>query len=156
MGRDDTVLPVGMQTARRVLGIAGAVALLLGHAPAQPAAASSAALSFPGGCRKADHDSLQSCINPAHDGDRIRIRTNTVAGAIKIGNKSLSLEGADGHRPTIGGTITIKGTTGTRVVSLSRVKAKHGIVVSLTGGANHAVTLRHDTIKAKGSGQGAL
>jgi RTX calcium-binding nonapeptide repeat (4 copies) len=145
-----------MQMARRVLVVAVAFGLLFGHAPAQPAAASSTALSFPGGCRKPDNGSLQSCIHSAHDGDRIRIRADKIGDAIKISNKSLSLEAGAGYRPAIGGTITIKATTGTRRVSVTGVKAKHGMVVNLTGGSNHAVTLHRDMIKAKGSGRGAL
>src|SRR6478609_6732857 len=116
----------------RMLAALAAIALVLGPAPAQVAAASSAALFFPGGCRHQDHGSLQSCIDSAHNGDRIRIRTNAVADRVKINNKSVSLEPGVGYRPVIGGTITIEATTGTRHVSVTGVKAKHGIVVNLT------------------------
>ena len=102
---------------RRVLGMAVAVALLLGPTHAQAAAASSAALFFPGGCRQPDHGRLQSCIHSAHDGDRIRIRTNSIPKAIEISDKSLSLAAGVGYHPAIGGTITINARTGTRTVS---------------------------------------
>src|SRR3954454_22501862 len=103
---------MGMQMATRVLGVAVAVALLIGHAAPQPAAASSAALFFPGGCRHPDRGSLQSCIDSAHDGDRIRIRTERIPDAIEISNKSLSLEAGVGHKPAIRGTIRIEAASG--------------------------------------------
>jgi Ca2+-binding RTX toxin-like protein len=140
----------------RLLAALAAIALVLGSAPAHVSAASSAALFFPGGCRKPDHGSLQSCINSARDGDRIRLRTNTIGDPIRIKNKSISLGPGIGFKPVVSGTITVEAASGTHQVTVDGIKAEHGIVVNLTGGANHQVTLEHDVVKAKGSGQGAL
>jgi hypothetical protein len=141
----------------RPLAALAAIALVLGLGlTAQVAAASPVVLFFPGGCRAPDGGSLQSCIKSARDGDLIRIRTNDIPDPIRIRNKSVSLEPAAGFRPVIGGTMTIEAKTGSRTVTVNGIKARNGIVVNLTGGAGHRVTLNHDTIKAKGSGQGAL
>jgi hypothetical protein len=140
----------------RLLAALAAVALLLGQHPAQVAAASPAALFFPGGCRQPDHGSVQSCIDTAVDGDRISIRTDRYADPIQISDKSVWLVAGAGYTPVFSDLVSIEATSGTRSDRVIGIKSKRGFTINLTGGQNHAVTLANDTIKSKDSVHGAL
>ncbi len=128
------------------LGASASAALgRVGSVPgAQTMPAGGNAWLFPGQCMGAD--TLQHCIDDATNGDLIQVDTDTpIPGSVTI-SKSISLNSAPGFHATILGGAQITATSGTLAVYLHDLSFDGGVQVTLTGGADHYVTLDHLTV----------
>ena len=109
------------------------------------AAVGPATWHFPGDCN--GQATLQGCItNVAQPGDTIEIVTDTTISETPTITKSLTLDSGSGFHGSISGGVHVTATSGTLDVSLHDLSFDGGILVNLTGGSNHHLTLDHLTV----------
>jgi hypothetical protein len=100
---------------------------------------------FPGGCN--GQTTLQGCItNVAQPGDTIEIVTNSPIAETPTITKSLTLDSGAGFQGSISGGAHVTATSGTLDVTLHDLSFDGGILVNMTGGSGHHLTLDHLTV----------
>jgi hypothetical protein len=131
---------------RMPLAVLAAALMAIGlQAGTMRAAIGPATWHFPGDCN--GQTSLQGCItSTAQPGDTIEIVTDTTISETPTITKSLTLGSGAGFHGSISGGAHITATTGTLGIYLHDLSFDGGILVNMTGGSDHHLTLDHLTV----------
>lgn len=101
---------------------------------------------------------LQACVTNAASGDTVLVAQNgSIAEQANIVNKSLTLTAQTGFTPTLlGASIQNSGGSGLPVVniSVSDIDFAHSVLISLSTGAGHTITLDHISAVSSGADPG--
>ncbi|HXJ66937.1 MAG TPA: choice-of-anchor Q domain-containing protein [Actinomycetota bacterium] len=124
-----------------VLAICALLALGVVAAPAH--AGGSDIWTFPDTC---PGSTLQDCVDAAMSGDTIEIATDTPIQEVVTIDHSLTIRPAAGFHPTVFAIAAGDGSNETLGVFLEDLNVPVGVLVRLTGGSGHHISLHHLTM----------
>jgi len=98
---------------------------------------------------------LQACVTNAASGDTVLVAQNgSIAEQVNIVNKSLTLRAQTGFTPTLIGASIQNTVSGTVSVTVSNIDFAHSVLIYLSAGAGHTITLDHISAVSSGADPG--